>query len=71
LIFNLTVACCIVNAMVTIVTFFLYVRARLTNRPEAERRFMTIHFITLALFVFFGVLVCVQLSHRLNTKVIY
>jgi cytochrome bd-type quinol oxidase subunit 2 len=71
LIFNLTVVACIVNAIVTIITFFLYVSARLGFREAAERRYMAVHFITLALFVLFGVLVLIQLSHRFNPKVIY
>ena len=61
---------CIVNAIVTMVTFFLYVRARLASRERLEDRYRTIHFITLALFVLFGVLVLVHLSSKLNSGTI-
>ena len=59
------------NALVTIIAFFQYVRFRMANRPDLEKKWQSIHFATLALFVLFGVLILVQLSHRLNTKVIY
>jgi len=55
---------CIASALVTIVTFILYVRARLTGRERLESRYQAIHFITLALFVLFGVLILVHLSHK-------
>jgi hypothetical protein len=75
---------CIANAIVAIVTFFLYVRARMAIRDQdpghndeehaqkmagldrCEQRYQTIHFITLALFVLFGVLILVHLSGKLN-----
>lgn len=75
---------CISSAIVTIVTFFLYVRARLAIRDRdsahndeehmqklarldrQEQRYQSIHFITLALFVLFGVLILVHLSGKLN-----
>lgn len=78
------IAACIANAIVTIVSFFLYVRTRLADREQAadcspedhtrrlslldqkEDRYQAIHFITLALFVLFGVLILVHLSNRLN-----
>jgi small-conductance mechanosensitive channel len=78
------VIACIVNAVITIVSFFLYIRARLASREQApgdtaeqyaqklegldrrERRYQSIHFITLALFVLFGVLILIQLSGKLN-----
>jgi hypothetical protein len=79
---------CIANALVTIVSFFLYVRARLTIREQTpehtdqehaqrlsvldrrEQRYQSIHFITLALFVLFGVLILVHLSGKLNQPTI-
>jgi hypothetical protein len=35
MIFQLTVACCIASALVTIIGFVLYVRARMADRTEA------------------------------------
>jgi hypothetical protein len=79
---------CIANALVTIVSFILYIRTRLAIReirPDTtdeehvqrlatldrlERRYQSLHFITLALFVLFGVLVLVHLSNRLNSGTI-
>jgi hypothetical protein len=81
LLFPLYVVACITNAIITIIGFVQYVRYRMAERPESagpgpaehdrlnrlEKKWQSIHFITLALFVFFGVLICVQLSHRYNT----
>jgi hypothetical protein len=62
---HLTIAGCIVCAVVTIISFFLYVRARLAF-DSREERYRSIHFVTLALFTLLGVLLLIQLSHRLN-----
>ena len=82
--FQLYIVACIVNAIITIITFFLYVRTRLASRERLpghtdqehakkldgldrrEQRYQSIHFITLALFVLFGVLILIQLSGKLN-----
>jgi uncharacterized membrane-anchored protein len=70
-VFTLSVIACVANAVVTVVAFFQYVRMRMADRPALEQKWRSIHFLTLALFVFFGVIVLVQLSHRLNTAHIY
>lgn len=85
---TLLIIACIVSAIVTIVTFFLYIRARMALREQdpahneeehaqklarldkREQNFQAVHFIALALFVLFGVLILVHLSDQLNTKVI-
>lgn len=82
--FTLLIIACIVSAIVTIVTFFLYIRARMALRDQdpahneeehaqklalldrREQNFQAVHFITLALFVLFGVLILVHLSNKLN-----
>jgi hypothetical protein len=84
LLFHFYVIACIVNAAITIGSFFLFIRTRLTSREPApgvtaeqnaqrlnkldrrERRYQSIHFITLALFVLFGVLILAYLSGKLN-----
>jgi hypothetical protein len=84
LLFHFYVIACIVNATITIGSFFLFIRTRLTSREPApgitpgqhaqrlkeldrrERRYQSIHFITLALFVLFGVLILAYLSGKLN-----
>lgn len=61
------IAASIVCGVVSVVSFLLYVRYRM--RPGAElqeQRYQQIHFISLALFVLFGVLILVDLSHRYN-----
>jgi hypothetical protein len=65
LLLHLTIAGCIISAIVTIVSFFLYVRARMAF-DRKEERYRSIHFATLALFTLLGVLLLIQLSHRLN-----
>lgn len=82
--FQLYIVACIINAIITIITFFLYVKARLVSREQhpdhsdpqhaqklaeldrRESRYQAIHFITLALFILFGVLILVHLSGKLN-----
>ncbi|HEV3411401.1 MAG TPA: hypothetical protein VG101_02940 [Puia sp.] len=66
---QLTVAACILSAVVTIVSFFLYVRARLAF-DRREERYRSIHFITLAIFTLLGVLLLIELSHRLNRPIL-
>jgi hypothetical protein len=72
------IVACIGNAIVTIVAFFLYVKARLADRTETarlpqldkkEKKYQSIHFITLSLFVLFGVLILIDLSNRLNGRI--
>lgn len=43
---------------------------RLARLDRVEKTWQSLHFITLSLFVLFGVLILVQLSHRLNTRTI-
>lgn len=43
----------------------------LADLDRKESRYQSIHFITLSLFVLFGVLILVQLSDRFNPKHIY
>jgi hypothetical protein len=79
---------CVASALVSIVSFFLYIRTRLTIREmppgvdekahahrvsvldRREKRYQAIHFITLILFVLFGVLILVHLSNKLNSGTI-
>ena len=80
------IATSILCGVVSVVSFFLYVRYRMRPRAEKEKaneeekdtgsdnceldrleqRYQQIHFISLALFVLFGVLILVYLSHRYN-----
>ena len=87
LLFALTIAACIINAILAITSFILYVRARLADRSEhspfdpvehtnrlagldqKERFYQSLHFITLALFVLFGVLILIHLSNHLNNRI--
>lgn len=60
------IVACIGNAIVTIVAFFLYVKARMAELDKKEKKYQSLHFITLSLFVLFGVLILIHLSNRLN-----
>lgn len=39
---------------------------RIARLDRLESRYQAVHFITLALFILFGVLILVHLSHKLN-----
>jgi cytochrome bd-type quinol oxidase subunit 2 len=64
--FTFYIVACIANAVVTIVAFFLYVKARLAYQDKKEKKYQSLHFITLLFFVLFGVLILIHLSNRLN-----
>jgi len=64
--FTLYIIAAIANFLVSVGAYFQYIRMRMADRPAPEKKWLTIHFITLALFVFFGVLVLVHLSNKLN-----
>jgi predicted RND superfamily exporter protein len=81
LILTLTIILAVLSALTTIVAFLLYIKARMAERSDEpaqssglhqeeldrlERRYQSIHFISLFIFVFLGVLILVQLSQRLN-----
>lgn len=67
LIFGGLILACVISAVITVTSFFLYVRARMAYREAEERRYRSIHFITLFLFVLFGVLILIRLSDKLNS----
>ena len=69
MLFIFYIVACIGNAIVTIIAFFLYVKVRLSNKDEQEKKYQSLHFITLALFVLFGVLILIVLSNRLNGRI--
>lgn len=89
MIFTLLIILCIVSAIATLITFFLYIRARMADRREEqdgdadggtrrtdmldreERRWLSLHFITLFLFILFGVLILVHLSDSINSGASY
>jgi Na+/H+ antiporter NhaC len=80
--FRLAVLLCILSAITTIVSFLLYVRARMAERKDEysgdghlqhngaldrkERSYQSIHFISLLIFVALGVFILVRLSDKLN-----
>ena len=72
MIFTLLIILCIVSAIATLITFFLYIKARMAGRmEEQERRYLTLHFITLCLFILFGVLILIHLSDSINSGASY
>lgn len=66
MLFIFYIVACIGNAIVTIIAFILYVKARLAELDKQEKKYQSLHFITLTLFVLFGVLILIHLSNRLN-----
>ena len=69
--FSLYIILCIASGVVAIVSFFLYLRARMANRLAQERRWLSIHYIILFLFVFFGVLILIHLSDSITRGTSY
>jgi uncharacterized membrane-anchored protein len=64
--FTLYIVADVASAGVSVFAFFQYIRMRMADRPVPERKWMTVHFLSLALFVFFGVLILVHLTNKLN-----
>jgi threonine/homoserine/homoserine lactone efflux protein len=69
--FSLYIILCIASGVVAIASFFLYVRARMANRLAQERRWRSVHYISLFLFVFFGVLILIHLSDSISRGTSY
>jgi len=69
--FTLYIVFCIVCAVVALVSFFLYVRARMAGLERQEKRYLSIHIISLCLFVFFGVLILIHLSDSITRGTSY
>ena len=68
------IAGCIICGIVTLITFFLYVRARMSDRPGhevLEKRYLSLHYLSLFLFVLFGVLILIRLSDSINSGASY
>jgi len=68
LLFTLYVIACIGNAVVSVFAFFQYIRMRMADKRGQEKKWMSVHFITLALFVFFGVLILIHLTNVYNGR---
>ena len=71
----------VVSAIITIISFILFIRARLAERSHPddevdvlrdagldrkERVYQRIHFLSLFVFVVFGVLILIIISHRVK-----
>jgi hypothetical protein len=67
MILYLTIILCILSAITTVVAFILYVRARMAELDRKEQLYKSIHFISLFIFVFLGVLLLIQLSDKLQS----
>ncbi|MBS1917741.1 MAG: hypothetical protein JST87_15830 [Bacteroidetes bacterium] len=62
MLFYFTIALCIATAIVSLVSFILYVQARM-KELESEKKYQSIHFISLFIFVVLGVLALIMLSN--------
>jgi threonine/homoserine/homoserine lactone efflux protein len=62
--FQYTAGFCICMAIITITSFILYVLARMREQDQKEKRYRTIHFLSLGLFVLLGVFLLILLSNE-------
>jgi len=49
--------------MVSLITFVLYVRARIKQEEKKEKKYQSIHFFSLFAFVVLGVIILIMLSN--------
>jgi len=57
------IAICVLTGLISVITFILYVRARMKEEEQKEKKFQTIHYLSLFAFVFFGVIILIMLSN--------
>ena len=65
--FSLVIILCIASGIATLIFFFLYIKARMAGLDRQERRYLSLHFIMLFLFVLFGILILIHLSDSINS----
>jgi hypothetical protein len=63
LLFHSTIGICILTGMVSLITFVLYVRARIKQEEKKEKKYQSIHFFSLFAFVVLGVIILIMLSN--------
>jgi len=79
---SILVILAIISALITVISFVFYVRARLAERAHPddedvdvlrdagldrkERLYQRIHFLSLLIFVILGVLILIIISHRVK-----
>jgi len=79
---TILVVLAVISALITIISFVLYIRARLAKRAHPddedvdvlrdagldrkERHYQSIHFLSLCIFVVLGVLILIIISHRVK-----
>jgi hypothetical protein len=63
LLFHPLIALCILTGLISVITFVLYVQARMWEQEQKEKLFQSMHFISLLVFVFLGVIILVMLSN--------
>jgi len=54
---------CVLTGLISVLTFILFVRARMKEEEQKEKKFQTIHFLSLFAFVFFGVIILIMVSN--------
>jgi multisubunit Na+/H+ antiporter MnhB subunit len=62
LLFHLLIGLDIFTGLISAVSFVLYVLARGKENEESEKRYLSIHFISLFIFVVLGVIILIMLS---------
>jgi hypothetical protein len=53
----------VLTGIISVVTFVLYVLARMHEQEQRESRYRSIHFLSLFIFVFLGVIILIMLSN--------
>jgi hypothetical protein len=66
LIFTITIALAVLSALISLITFVLYIRARMHEQEKNEQRYRSFHFASLFIFVILGVLILIQLAQRID-----
>jgi len=61
--FHFLIVLCSVVGLISVASFVLFARARMKEEEQKEKRFQSIHFISLLVFVFIGVIILVMLSN--------
>jgi multisubunit Na+/H+ antiporter MnhB subunit len=62
LLFHLLIGLDFLIGLISVITFVLYVLARGKENEESEKRYQSIHFISLFIFVVLGVIILIMLS---------
>jgi len=61
--FHFLIVLCSIIGLISVITFVLFARARMKEEEQKEKRFQSIHFVSLLVFVLLGAIILVMLSN--------